>query len=463
MSTTTTRTTEQALEGLKTILADRLVTSQSVREHHSRDLSRFPAVLPDAVAFPQNEEEVASIVRVCAENRVPIIPVGAVSSLDGHIIPVKGGVTVSTRDMNRIIEIRPEDMLAVVEPGVTRKQLNTALRATGLMFPIDPGADATIGGMASTRGSGTTAVRYGTMRENILALRVVTPDGTVIHTGSRAKKSATGYDLTHLYVGSEGTLGFITELTVRLHPIPEMVSSAICAFPDVQSAVETVIECVQYGIPVARVEFLDEVAIGGVNAYSKLDLQVAPTLFFEFHGTPAWVAEQSQIAEEISANHNGTGFKWSTDADERTKLWQARHDALWAARALKPGCEVYGGDICVPISRLAESIVAASEDIAASFLTGQVIGHVGDGNFHTAYLIDPEKPEDYAEAERLADRMLERALAVGGTASGEHGIGIGKLKFMRKEHGDAVDVMKRIKQALDPLGIMNPGKMGQEG
>jgi len=463
MSTTTTRTTEQALEGLKTILADRLVTSQSVREHHSRDLSRFPAVLPDAVAFPQNEEEVASIVRVCAENRVPIIPVGAVSSLDGHIIPVKGGVTVSTRDMNRIIEIRPEDMLAVVEPGVTRKQLNTALRATGLMFPIDPGADATIGGMASTRGSGTTAVRYGTMRENILALRVVTPDGTVIHTGSRAKKSATGYDLTHLYVGSEGTLGFITELTVRLHPIPEMVSSAICAFPDVQSAVETVIECVQYGIPVARVEFLDKVAIGGVNAYSKLDLQVAPTLFFEFHGTPAWVAEQSQIAEEISANHNGTGFKWSTDADERTKLWQARHDALWAARALKPGCEVYGGDICVPISRLAESIVAASEDIAASFLTGQVIGHVGDGNFHTAYLIDPEKPEDYAEAERLADRMLERALAVGGTASGEHGIGIGKLKFMRKEHGDAVDVMKRIKQALDPLGIMNPGKMGQEG
>jgi len=463
MSTTTTRTTEQALEGLKTILADRLVTSQSVREHHSRDLSRFPAVLPDAVAFPQNEEEVASIVRVCAENRVPIIPVGAVSSLDGHIIPVKGGVTVSTRDMNRIIEIRPEDMLAVVEPGVTRKQLNTALRATGLMFPIDPGADATIGGMASTRGSGTTAVRYGTMRENILALRVVTPDGTVIHTGSRAKKSATGYDLTHLYVGSEGTLGFITELTVRLHPIPEMVSSAICAFPDVQSAVETVIECVQYGIPVARVEFLDKVAIGGVNAYSKLDLQVAPTLFFEFHGTPAWVAEQSQIAEEISTNHNGTGFKWSTDADERTKLWQARHDALWAARALKPGCEVYGGDICVPISRLAESIVAASEDIAASFLTGQVIGHVGDGNFHTAYLIDPEKPEDYAEAERLADRMLERALAVGGTASGEHGIGIGKLKFMRKEHGDAVDVMKRIKQALDPLGIMNPGKMGQEG
>ena len=463
MSTTTTRTTEQALEGLKTILADRLVTSQSVREHHSRDLSRFPAVLPDAVAFPQNEEEVASIVRVCAENRVPIIPVGAVSSLDGHIIPVKGGVTVSTRDMNRIIEIRPEDMLAVVEPGVTRKQLNTALRATGLMFPIDPGADATIGGMASTRGSGTTAVRYGTMRENILALRVVTPDGTVIHTGSRAKKSATGYDLTHLYVGSEGTLGFITELTVRLHPIPEMVSSAICAFPDVQSAVETVIECVQYGIPVARVQFLDKVAIGGVNAYSKLDLQVAPTLFFEFHGTPAWVAEQSQIAEEISTNHNGTGFKWSTDADERTKLWQARHDALWAARALKPGCEVYGGDICVPISRLAESIVAASEDIAASFLTGQVIGHVGDGNFHTAYLIDPEKPEDYAEAERLADRMLERALAVGGTASGEHGIGIGKLKFMRKEHGDAVDVMKRIKQALDPLGIMNPGKMGQEG
>jgi len=460
---TTTRTTEQAIESLKPILADRLVTSQSVREHHSKDLSRFPAVLPDAVAFPNNEQEIVEIVRTSAEHRVPIIPVGALSSLDGHIIPVQGGISVNTRDMNQILEIRPEDMLAVVEPGVTRKQLNTALRDTGLMFPIDPGADATIGGMASTRASGTTAVRYGTMRENVLALRVVTPDGTVIQTGSRAKKSSTGYDLTRLYVGSEGTLGIITELTVRLHPIPETISSALCSFPDAKSAVETVIEAVQYGIPVARVEFLDEVSIAAVNAYSKLNLTVAPTLFFEFHGTPSWVAEQSQIAEEISTAHGGTGFHWSTDADERTKLWQARHDSLWAVRALKPGCEVYGGDICVPISQLADIIVAASEDINASFLDGQVLGHVGDGNFHALYLIDPDKPEDYAEAERLADRLVQRALAVGGTASGEHGIGIGKLKFLRKEHGAALEVMKRIKQALDPLGIMNPGKMGQEG
>lgn len=453
----------QAIESLKPLLGDKLVTSQSVREHHSRDLSRFPPVLPDAVAFPKTEEEVVAIVRACAEHRVPIVPVGAASSLDGHTIPLSGGISISTRDMNQIREIRPEDLVAVVEPGVTRKQLNVALRDTGLMFPVDPGADASIGGMASTRGSGTTAVRYGTMRENVMALRVVTPDGVAIRTGSRAKKSSTGYDLTHLYVGAEGTLGIITELTVRLHPIPETVSSAICAFPTVQSAVEAVIATVQYGIPVARVEFMDAVAIDAVNRYSKLELDVGPTLFFEFHGTPAWVAEQSQIAEEIAEGYGGTGFKWSTDADERTKLWQARHDILWATKAMRPGFELYTGDICVPISRLAESIVAATEDIEASHLFGQVIGHVGDGNFHTAYLLDPENPADVEEAERLADRLVERALAVGGTASGEHGIGMGKLKFMREEHGDAVDVMKRIKQALDPLGIMNPGKMGHEG
>jgi len=454
---------EQVIGSLRNILGDRIVTSMSVREHHSRDISRFPPVLPDAVVFPRTEEEVVQIVRLCAEHRVPVVPVGATSSLDGHIIPVRGGITINMREMNQIREIRPEDMLAVVEPGVTRKQLNTALRDTGLTFPIDPGADASIGGMAATRASGTTAVRYGTMRENVMALRVVTPDGTVIQTGSRAKKSSTGYDLTHLYVGSEGTLGIITEVTVRLHPIPEKVSSAICTFPDVKSAVEAVIAAVQYGIPVARVEFLDETAIGAVNSYSKLNLKVAPTLFFEFTGTPAWAAEQAQIAEEITASCGGTGFQWSTDADERNRLWQARHDLLWAARALQPGFDIYTGDVCVPISRLAESIVAAREDMDASHLKGVVLGHVGDGNYHTLYLIDPNKPEDYAEAERLADRLVERALAVGGTASGEHGLGLGKLKFMRKEHGAAVDIMKRIKQALDPLGIMNPGKMGQEG
>ncbi|WP_309082963.1 FAD-linked oxidase C-terminal domain-containing protein [Chelativorans sp.] len=453
----------RVIDMLKPVLGDRLVTSGAVREHHSRDTSRLPPAMPDAVAFPQTEEEVQTIVRACAAHGVPVVPVGAGSSMEGHTIPIKGGISVSTREMNRILEVRPEDFIAVIQPGVTRKQLNAELRDTGLMFPVDPGADASLGGMASTRGSGTTAVRYGTMRENVMALRVVTPEGTAIRTGSRAKKSSTGYDLTHLFVGAEGTLGIITELTVRLHPIPEEVSSAICSFTSVRSAVEAVIATVQYGIPVARVEFLDEVAISGVNNYSKLALEVAPTLLFEFHGTPAWVAEQSRIAEEICTDQGGNGFRWSTDADERARLWQARHDLFWATKAIRPGCDLYTSDICVPISRLAESIVAAREDIDASTLTGQIVGHVGDGNYHTAYLIDPDSPADLAEAERLSDRLVERALAVGGTASGEHGIGIAKLKFMRREHGAAVDVMKRIKAALDPAGIMNPGKMGQEG
>lgn len=453
----------RVVEALKPLLGERLVTSASVREHHSRDMSRLPAVMPDAVAFPENEAEVQAIVKACAAHGVPMIPYGAGSSMEGHTIPVHGGICVSTREMNRIVEVRPEDLLAVVQPGVTRKQLNTELRDTGLMFPVDPGADASLGGMASTRGSGTTAVRYGTMRENVMALRVVTPEGTIIRTGSRARKSSTGYDLTHLFVGAEGTLGIVTELTVRLHPIPETVSSAICAFPDARSAVEAVIATMQYGIPVARVEFLDEVAIANANAYSKLDLAETPTLFFEFHGTAAWVEEQSRIVEEICADHGGARFRWSTDADERAKLWQARHDIYWATKAFRPGCELYTGDICVPISRLAESIVAAREDIEASLLVGQIIGHVGDGNFHTAYIIDPNDEAEIAEAERLADRMVERALEVGGTVSGEHGIGTAKLKYMRREHGDAVDVMKRIKAALDPNGLMNPGKMGQGG
>ena len=453
----------RVVEVLKPLLGDRLVTSASVREHHSRDMSRLPPVLPDAVAFPESEAEVQAIVKACAAHGVPVIPYGAGSSMEGHTIPVHGGICVSTREMNRLVEVRPEDLLAVVQPGVTRKQLNTELRDTGLMFPVDPGADASLGGMASTRGSGTTAVRYGTMRENVMALRVVTPDGTVIRTGSRARKSSTGYDLTHLFVGAEGTLGIITELTLRLHPIPETVSSAVCAFPDARNAVEAVIATMQYGIPVARVEFLDEVAIANANAYSKLDLEVTPTLFFEFHGTPAWVEEQSRIVEEICADHGGERFRWSTDADERAKLWQARHDIYWATKVSRPGCELYTGDICVPISRLAESIVAARQDIEASPIVGQIIGHVGDGNFHTAFIIDPNDEAEIAEADRLADRMVERALEVGGTVSGEHGIGTAKLKFMRREHGEAVDVMKRIKAALDPNGLMNPGKMGQGG
>ncbi len=453
----------RAITALKPLLGERLVTSQAVREHHSRDTSRLAPSMPDAVAFPRDEAEVQAIVRACAEHGVPVVPFGAGSSMEGHTIPIKGGISVDTREMNAIIAIVPEDSIAVVQPGVTRKQLNVELRETGLMFSVDPGADASLGGMASTRGSGTTAVRYGTMRENVMALRVVTPDGTAIRTGSRAKKSSTGYDLTHLFVGAEGTLGIITELTLRLHPQPEAVSSAICSFDSVRGAVEAVIETVQYGIPVARVEFLDEVAIENVNRHSGLTLPVAPTLFFEFHGTPAWVEEQSKIVEEITAGHGGSGFQWSTDADERGKLWQARHDLYWATRGRRPGSELHTGDICVPISKLAENIVAAREDIDASPLIGQIVGHVGDGNYHTAYLIDPNDPAELAEAERLAERLVERALACGGTVSGEHGMGIAKLKYIRREHGDAVDVMKRIKAALDPKGIMNPGKMGQEG
>ncbi|MEO3386798.1 FAD-linked oxidase C-terminal domain-containing protein [Mesorhizobium sp. CAU 1741] len=453
----------RAIAMLEPLLGDRLVTSQAVREHHSRDTSRLAPAMPDAVAFPRDEAEVQAIVRACAEHGVPVVPFGAGSSMEGHTIPIKGGISVDTREMNHIIAIVPEDSIAVVQPGVTRKQLNVELRETGLMFSVDPGADASLGGMASTRGSGTTAVRYGTMRENVMALRVVTPDGVAIHTGSRAKKSSTGYDLTHLFVGAEGTLGIITELTLRLHPQPEAVSSAVCSFASVRGAVEAVIETVQYGIPVARVEFLDEVAIENVNSHSGLTLPVAPTLFFEFHGTPAWVAEQSRIVEEITAGHGGSGFQWSTDADERGKLWQARHDLYWATKARRPGCELHTGDICVPISKLAENIVAAREDIDASPLIGQIIGHVGDGNYHTAYLIDPHEPAELAEAERLSERIVERALACGGTVSGEHGIGTAKLKYLRREHGEAVDVMKRIKAALDPKGIMNPGKMGQEG
>ncbi|MEW5423559.1 FAD-binding oxidoreductase [Amorphus sp. 3PC139-8] len=453
----------RVVETLRPLLGDRLATSEAVRAHHSRDMSRLPARMPDAVVFPRTEEEVQAIVQACAREGVPIVAFGAGSSMEGHTIPIRGGISVDTREMNAIVEVRPEDFLAVVQPGVTRKQLNEHLRDTGMMFSVDPGADASLGGMASTRGSGTTAVRYGTMRENVMALRVVLADGTVVHTGSRAKKSSTGYDLTHLFVGAEGTLGIITELTMRLHPIPETVSSAVCAFETVKDAVEAVIATVQYGIPVARVEFMDEVAVAATNNYSKLDLKVAPTLFFEFHGTPAWVAEQSEIAEAVTREYGGQDFRWSTDPEERARLWQARHDSYFATKAIKPGYDLYTGDICVPISRLAESILASREDIDASPLTGQIIGHVGDGNFHTAYLIDPDDPEHLAEADRLAERAIERALAVGGTASGEHGVGTEKIKHMRKEHGDAVDVMKRIKAALDPDGLMNPGKMGHAG
>jgi D-lactate dehydrogenase (cytochrome) len=454
---------DAAIEALKSHFGERLSVAEAVRQHHGHDMSRQPTVLPDAVVFAGSEEEVARVVRACFEHGVPVVPFGAGSSMEGHTIPIRGGISLDLTGMDEIVEVHHEDFAAVVQAGVTRKQLNQHIRDTGLFFPIDPGADASIGGMASTRASGTTAVRYGTMRENVLALRVVTPSGQIITTGRRTKKSSTGYDLTKLFVGAEGTLGVITEVTVRLYPVPERIASAICTFESVRGAVEAVIETIQSGIPVARIEFLDEVAVEAANRHAKLGLKVAPTLFLEFHGSPRWVQEQSETVEAITKEHGGSNFASSTLHEERERLWKARHETIYSNQTLRPGCKAYTTDVCVPISRLADSIVAAREDIDGSFLTGKIIGHVGDGNFHVGYLIMPEIAAELAEAERLADRLLERALSVGGTFSGEHGVGMAKLKYLRPEHGDAVDVMKALKAALDPAGIMNPGKLGQEG
>ena len=463
MSTDPEICTRAAIDALKPHFGERLTVARAVREHHGHDMSRHSMVLPDAVVFAESEDDVARVVTECYRHRVPVVPFAAGSSMEGHTIPVRGGISLDLTRMDRIVDVHQEDFDAVVEAGVTRKQLNSHLRDTGLFFPIDPGADASLGGMASTRASGTTAVRYGTMRENVLALRVVTPTGQVITTGRRTKKSATGYDLTKLFVGAEGTLGVITQVTVRLFPIPETIASAICTFESIRGAVEAVIETIQTGIPVARIEFLDEVAVEATNRHAGLNLKVAPTLFLEFHGSPRWVEEQSETVQAIAAGHGGSDFAWSTLQEERERLWKARHETIYSNQALRPGCKPFTTDVCVPISRLADSIVAAREDLNESPLIGKIIGHAGDGNFHVGYLIMPGAADELAEAERLADRLLERAIAVGGTFSGEHGVGISKIKYLRREHGDAVDVMKAVKAALDPAGIMNPGKLGDEG
>ncbi len=414
---------------------------------------------PDAVAFARSTEEVSAIVRLCADHKTPVIAFGTGSSLEGHVAALAGGVSVDTSQMNRILRVQAEDLDASVEAGVTRKQLNEHLRDTGLFFPIDPGADASLGGMAATRASGTNAVRYGTMRENVLALTVVLADGRVIRTARRARKSAAGYDLTRLFVGSEGTLGIITELTLRLYGIPEAVSAAVCAFPSIEGAVDTVILTIQSGVPVARIELLDEAQIAAINKYSKLDHKVAPTLFFEFHGSPAGVAEQAEMVKAIAGDLGGDDFRWATTSEERSKLWQARHDAYYAALALRPGSKGFATDVCVPISRLAECISETKRDLAQSPLPYALVGHVGDGNFHLVFMIDPDRPEELAEANRLNDRMVARALAMEGTSTGEHGIGYGKMEFLVAEHGEAVSVMRMIKKALDPDGILNPGKI----
>ena len=447
------------LDALRQALGDRLSTSRAVCEQHGKDESYHQPHAPDAVAFAESTEEVAEIVRQCARYKTPVIAFGTGTSLEGHVAALRGGVCIDVSRMNKVLRVNVEDLDATVEAGVTRKQLNEYLRDTGLFFPIDPGADASLGGMAATRASGTNAVRYGTMRENVLSLTVVLADGQVIKTASRARKSAAGYDLTRLFVGSEGTLGIITEVTVRLYGIPEAISAAVCAFPTIAAAVDTVILTIQSGVPVARIELLDEAQIDAINKYSKLDHKVAPTLFFEFHGSAAGVGEQVETVKGIAQEHGGDDFRWATSPEERSKLWQARHDAYYAALALRPGSKGWPTDVCVPISRLADCIADTKRDLAESSIPSALAGHVGDGNFHLIFMIDPQSTEEIAEASRLNDRMVARALAMEGTCTGEHGIGYGKMDFLVAEHGPAVAVMRSIKESLDPDGIMNPGKI----
>ena len=447
------------IETLRQRFGARLSTSAAVCAQHGKDESYHEAHAPDAVAFVQSTEEVAEIVRLCAQYRTPIVPFGTGTSLEGQVAALKGGICIDLSQMNRILRVSAEDLDATVEAGVTRKQLNEYLRDTGLFFPIDPGADASLGGMAATRASGTNAVRYGTMRENVLALTVVLPDGRVIRSSRRARKSAAGYDLTRLFVGSEGTLGVITEVTVKLYGIPDSISAAVCAFPSIAAAVDTVILTIQSGIPVARIELLDEPQMEAINKYSKLDHKVAPTLFFEFHGTQDGVAEQVTLVKQIAGEYGGADFRWATSQEERNKLWQARHDAYYAALALRPGSKGWATDVCVPISRLAECIAETKADLAQSSIPSALAGHVGDGNFHLIFMIDPNRPEEIAEASRLNDQMVARAIAMDGTCTGEHGVGYGKMDFLFAEHGDAVEVMRTIKRAIDPDNLMNPGKI----
>jgi len=447
-------------DDLRGRFGDRFTVSPAVCAHHGKDESSLPAAPPDAVVFAQTTEEVAAVAALCHAHRIPLIPYGTGTSLEGHLHAVRGGICVDLSQMNRIVAIRPEDLDATVGAGVTRKGLNAALHGTGLFFPIDPGADASLGGMAATRASGTNAVRYGTMREAVLAATAVLADGRVIRTGTRAKKSSAGYDLTRLFVGSEGTLGIITELTVRLHPLPEAIASAVCAFPDIAAAVSTVIQTIQLGIPVARIEILDALSIQAINRYSKTALREAPTLFFELHGSPAGVAEQTAALRAIAAEHVGMDFEWADKPEDRSRLWQARHDAYYACLGLRPGARSITTDVCVPISRLAECIAATRADLEQTGLVAPLLGHVGDGNFHMLLLVDPDDDDQLATARGFAQRLAERAIAMDGTCTGEHGIGLGKRKYMALEHGaEALAVMRAIKMALDPDDIMNPGKI----
>jgi D-lactate dehydrogenase (cytochrome) len=439
---------------------DRVVVSASVREQHGHSLTWARNQPPDVVVYPRRTEEVAEIVKLCTEREVPVIPYGTGTSLEGHINAPFGGVTVDLSLMKRIIAVHEEDLDCVVEPGVTRKELNEHLRDKGLFFPIDPGADASIGGMVATRASGTNAVRYGTMKDTVLSLTVVMPNGEIVKTASRAKKSSAGYDLTRLFIGSEGTLGIITEITLKLHGIPEAISAGICPFPSVKAACDAVIMTIQSGIPMARIELLDEVQVRAVNAHSKLTLPESPLLLLEFHGTESGVQEQAERFGDIAAEFSGGPFEWATKPEERSRLWQARHDSYWAAKGLRPGAQSVATDVCVPISRLAECVDATKHDIVESGLIAPIVGHVGDGNFHVQPLVDMDNPAEIAACEAFIDRLVRRALAMEGTCTGEHGVGQKKMKYLEIEHGPAaLDLMRVLKRAIDPHNIMNPGKI----
>jgi D-lactate dehydrogenase (cytochrome) len=450
----------EMVEALKARFGERCSTALAVREQHGRDESPFDVPPPEVVVYCESTDDVAAVVKLADQHAVPVIPYGAGSSLEGHLLAVQGGVSIDLTRMNRIVSVRPEDLTVTVQAGVTRMQLNTEIRHAGLFFPIDPGADATLGGMSATRASGTNAVRYGTMRDNVLALTVVTPQGEVIHTGTRARKSSAGYDLTRLMVGSEGTLGVMTEITLKLYPLPEAISAATCSFPSIDAAVRTTIQLIQMGVPIARCELLDANAVRAVNRHDKLTLPESPLLLMEFHGSEASVAEQAATVQEIASEFGGEGFQWATTPEERTKLWAARHRAYFAGLQMKPGSRTVTTDTCVPISRLAECINDSVAEVEASGLMYYIVGHVGDGNFHLAYLIDPDRPEERETAERLNLQLVQRALRLDGTCTGEHGIGLHKMGFLVTEAGaGAVDMMRSVKRALDPKNIMNPGKI----
>ncbi|QKV17250.1 FAD-binding oxidoreductase [Oricola thermophila] len=448
-----------AVQILKQRFGDNFSTGEALRRQHAHSTTYIPAQLPDGVVFAESADDVQQAVQICADNKVPIVPFGTGTSLEGHVNAPAGGISIDVSRMNRVIEVHAEDLDCTVEPGITRKQLNEYLRDTGLFFPIDPGADASLGGMAATRASGTNAVRYGTMRDNVISLDVVLPNGRKITTAKRARKSSAGYDLTRLIVGSEGTLGVITSLTLRLQGIPQAISAGVCPFPTLDAAANAVIMTIQMGIPVARIELVNELQMKAIVEYSKLDLPISPCLFVEFHGSDAGVKEQAETFGEIAAELGSSGFIWSTREEERLKLWQARHDAYWACIALRPGAKAVATDVCVPISRLADCIAETEVDIEEAGLVAPIVGHAGDGNFHVSVLVDDTNPKEIEALENFVERLNTRALAMGGTCTGEHGIGQGKMKFLEMELGGALDVMRAVKRAIDPDNIMNPGKI----